>query len=257
MKKILLFIVLLLLSTAVIATGSGEAKQAWLDAKQTTADLQYEYNAARIDFAANASAENEQLVISTGKAVLNAALDEAEAWLNWKKIEAEENTEVPEDIKQGIYDDVETNLGKIDALRTDVDNVNTRLELGLTWLKMVGKYFELLTDVARNSGNVWAYIGDKRADDVERYEGLLRDTAEQMSDNEDIIAKLDMADSELQTARNNIDNAKTVYDMVRLPGTPFIKFAEGNSYLRAAQANLIGAHNYLNQAFIAIQARGG
>ena len=48
--------------------------------------------------------------------------------------------------------------------------VETRLELGITFLQMIGKYVELLTDVARNAGMVWVHIGNTRADTIADYE---------------------------------------------------------------------------------------
>jgi hypothetical protein len=254
MKKIyvaMLFAMLLLLQVfAVSALTAGEAKQEWLDAKQESRDKQETHRDAKIDFAANKSEENRQAVVDTGKDVLHAALDEAEAWLKWKELEAQENPEVPSSIKESIADDVEDNLAKIDGLRADVDNVKNQLELGLTWLKMVGKYFELLADVARNTGLMWTNIAEDKADTVEEFEAKLRDAVEGMDNNELILGKLDMAKTELETARRNIENAEDTYKQVVLPGTPLLKFAEGNNYLRAARANLLAAHKYLNQAYI-------
>jgi hypothetical protein len=257
MVVFVLLAVLLLQAFAVSALTAGEAKQAWLDAKQVSKDAQETHQDAKIAWAADKTPENDQAVVDTGKVVLNAALDEAEAWLVWKDLEAEENSEVPEDIKQSISDDVDANLAKIDSLRTDVENVDNQFELGVVFLKMLGKYFELVADVARNSGKLWVYIANTRADTVEEYEGKLRDAAEGMDDNAGIISKLDSAKSELEAARSDIDNAASVYEQVRIPGTPVLKFAEGNNYLGAARSNLILAHSYLNQAYNAMVAGGG
>jgi hypothetical protein len=261
MKKMLLFVflasLLLLQAVAVSALSAGEAKQSWLDAKQVSKDAQTVHQDAKIKWAADKTPENDKEVVDTGKVVLDAALDEAGAWLVWKDLEAEENSEVPEDIKQSISDDVDANLAKVDALRTDVSNVKNQFELGVVSLKMLGKYFELVADVARNSGKMWVFIANTNADKAEEYEGKLRSAAEGMSDSSDIISKLDSAKSELETARRNIDSAASVYEQVRIPGTPVLKFAEGNNYLGAARSNLILAHSYLNQAYLAMVARGG
>lgn len=260
MKKIsmaIIFAALLLLQIfSVCALTGSEARQEWLDAKQLSKEKQEVHLNAKLDFAANKSEEKRQRIVDTGKDVLNAALDEAEAWLVWKRIEAEENSEVPEDIKQTINSDVEANLAKISALRTDVTGVDNQLELGIVFLKMVGKYFELLSDVARNSGAMWVHIGNTQADKIENYEAKLREAAENIDNNDNILKLLDNAHAELEIARRNIDNAKLTYEQVRLPGTPLIKFAEGNNYLRAARSNLLAASLYLNQAFTAISAGG-
>jgi hypothetical protein len=259
MKKAILsiLVVMLLLLQLMVASAltAGDAKKEWQDAKADTRAAQEEHRDAKIEFAGNKSEENRKAVVDTGKDVLHAALDEAEAWLVWKELEAEENPDVPESILDNIKDDVDANLGKIDALKTDVDNVKNQLELGLVWLKMVGKYVELLSDVARNTGAMWVHIGNEHLETAEEYEQKLRDQADDMSDNELIIGKLDMAKAELKTAQRNLENAGDTYKMVRLPGTPLLKFAEGNNYLRAARANLLSAHKYLNQAYAAMVAR--
>ena len=255
MRKILMAVlvaVLVVLSAVSAAANAGDAKQDWLDAKDVTKEKQQLHQDAKLALVADNTPENQQKVVDTGKDFLNAALDEAEAWLDWKGAEADEDSRVPDDIKQRISDDVQANKGKIADLRVEVDAVNNQVELGLITLKMIGKYFELLADVARDTGLMWSHVADTHADKIEEFEQKLRTTAEEMDNNDDIMAKLDNAKSELETARRNIDNAKSTYELVKVPGTPFLKFAEGNSYLRAAQANLINAYGNLNQAYAMI-----
>jgi len=247
---IVLVALLLLLQVGVVsALTASEAKQEWLDAKHESSEAHKVHRSAKIDWAADKTEENNQIVIDTGKDLLNAALDEAEAWLIWRDLEVEENQEVPSDLKQTIHEDVVTNLDKIDVLRGEVDGVETKFELGIVFLKMIGKYFELVADVARNTGLIWVHIGNTRADTVADYEAELREEAESMSDNSEILEKLDMARDELETARTNINNAEAEYGQVKLPGTPLIKFSNGNNYLRIARGNLLSAHGYLNQAY--------
>jgi len=247
---------LLLQPVALAASTASEAKQDWIDAKQASLEAQQAHQDAKVTWASDQTAENNQAVIDTGKDALNAALDEAEAWLLWKDLEAQENPEIPDELKQGISDDVDKNLDVIEELRTDVEGIDNRLELGVVYLKMVGKYLELLTDVARNSGFMWVHIANEKADTVEEYETTLRNAAEDMDNNEEIIAKLDLARDELDNARENIDNAEAEYEQVLLPGTPLIKFSNGNNYLRIARGNLISAHGYLNQAYNLMVAGG-
>ncbi|MFH1638561.1 MAG: hypothetical protein ABIB71_09105 [Candidatus Woesearchaeota archaeon] len=254
MKKIgqalLIAVLLIMQAFAVSALTAGEAKDAWLEARSSSLEKQEQHREAKLLFAENKSDENRQNVVDTGKEVLHAALDEVEAWLTWKELEAKENPEVPDDIIESIENDVAANKAKIEGLRTDVDGVNNQLGLGLVFLKMIGKYTELLADVARNSGAMWVHIANTKADTIEEYEARLRGIAEGMDDNEEILATLDKAVTELEVARRNIDNAESVYDQVRVPGTPLLKFSEGNNYLKAATGNLILAHGHLNKAYL-------
>ncbi|MBN2335285.1 hypothetical protein JXL21_06960 [Candidatus Bathyarchaeota archaeon] len=253
MKKtgivIMVMALLLLQPLTVSALTAGEAKQAWRDAKQASRDTQSVHRDAKIEWAADKTEENNQRVIDTGKDVLNAALDEAEAWLVWRSLEVEENPDIPTDLKDTIRGDVAANLAKIEELREEVEGVENRLELGIVFLKMVGKYLELLTDVARSTGRVWVHIANSMADTVEEYEAKLREATEGLTDNQKIIEALDAALNELETARMNIDSAEVEYLQVVNPGTPLIKFSNGNNYLRIAKNNLISAHGYLNEAY--------
>lgn len=252
---VLLLALLLLQPAAAGAASASEAKQAWYEAKQESLEAQEAYRNARARWAGDKTPENNQEVIDTGKEALNAALDEAEAWLVWKDLEAEENPEIPEELKQSIHEDVAANLEKIEELRGEVEGVQTRMQLGATYLKMVGKYFELMSDVARNTGSMWVHIANTRADTIEEYEAALREAAEGMEDNEDILAKLDLAKSELESARANIESAEAEYAQVRLPGTPLIKFSNGNNHLRIARNNMLSAHRYLNEAYTLMASR--
>lgn len=249
-----MFIVLALLLVQVVAVSAltaGEAKDDWLDLKEERMELDAVHKSAKLDYAADKTPENAEAVVDTGKDLLNTALDEAEAWLVWKEIEAEEDDRVPQYMKDTVSEDVNTNLEKIDVLREDVDAVTTQLELGIVALKMIGKYFELLADVARDTGLMWVHIGNSQAEKIADYEAQLRETAEEIGDDE-AMEHLDLALDELEIAKRNIDNAEDTYDLVRIPGTPLIKFAEGNNYLRAARSNLLGANMHLNHAYQAL-----
>jgi len=246
MKKVAILLVLIIIqSLSAVAISSGDAKQDWIDARKETREKQQEHRDAKIDFAADQSSDNRQAVIDTGKEVLHSALDESEAWLLWKEAEVDES-DAPDDLKDTIKDDIEKNLDTIDGLRDDVNGIVTQLDLGLVFLKMVGKYLELLTDVARNSGKVWVHIGNTFIDDAEDLESKLRNEAE---GNDEALAKLDAAKSDIDEAQENVDSALEAYEKVVLPGTPLFKFAEGNQYMRVARANLLSAHANLNQAY--------
>ncbi|WP_445474266.1 hypothetical protein ACT9XH_07705 [Methanococcoides methylutens] len=246
---LLVLAMLLLQPIAVTALSASDAKQDWYDAKQASVEAQAEHRDAKIEWAADKTEENNQKVIDTGKDALHAALDEVEAWLIWKDLEVEENPDIPDDLKESIQEDVDTNLVKIDELRADVDGVENRFQLGAVFLKMIGSYFELVSDVARNSGFVWVHTANEHADTLEDYEAKLRDAAKDMDDNELIIEKLDMAKAEIEDARKNIDNAEEQYEEVRIPGQPLIKFSNGNNYLRIARGNMLSAHRNLNEAY--------
>jgi hypothetical protein len=252
---LLLLIVTIPLSTA--ALDSSEAKQAWFNASEASRDAQKAHREANIDWASEKTPENNQRVIDTGKTALRAALDEAEAWLRWKEAEVNEDPRIPADLKDTITQDVQVNLGKIDELRVEVDAIDTRVKLGVVFLKMVGSYVELLTDVARNTGLVWVQLMTGHADTIEGFEADLRDAAVGIPNNGDIITKLDEARDELATARTNINHAQSEYLQVRLTGTPLVKFSNGNNFLRIARGNLLSAHGYLNQAYMELLQRGG
>lgn len=253
MKKAILatFIVVMMVFqiVSISALTSSEAREDWREARQESKQAQEAHRNAKLDIAIDRGSENEQDVIDTGKESMHAALDEVEAWLIWKRLEAQENPEVPSDIRNSIERDVESNLDKIEDLRTQVDGVQNRIEMGVVFLTMVGKYFELLADVSRNSGSMWVHIANKRADKIEEYEARLREVAEGMEDNEEVIAKLDTVKSELATARTNIDNAERAYDQIVYPGTPGVKFHEANGYLRSARANLITSAKNLRESY--------
>jgi exonuclease VII small subunit len=253
MKKqfiaLLLIGLILLQPFTAYALTLGEAKQAWYDAKKSSREAQEIHREAKITWATDKTEENNQKVIESGKDALHAALDEVEAWLIWRQIEVQENPEIPDDLEALILGDITANLEKIDELHVDVDGVENRLELGLVFLKMVGKYLELLADVARNTGYVWVHIANNYADTIMDYEAQLREAAQSIDNNEAIIEKLDLALSELESARSSIDNAEHEYQQVIIPGTPVLKFANGNQYLRTAKNHLISAQGRLKQAF--------
>jgi hypothetical protein len=252
-SRVIFLISLLLLAAllpqAVVALTASDAKQDWYEAREVSREAQEEHRAAKVAWAADKTPEKNQQVVDTGKAVLYAALDEAEAWLLWKNCEAAENPELPGDLVQAIDEDVESNLAKIDLLRDEVAGIENQFELGVVTLKMIGKYVELLTDVARDTGLIWVHVMSVHAETAGTYEEQLRTAAEGMADNTEIIATLDLARAEIRTAEQNIDAAQAEYDQVRLPGTPFVRFSNGNNYLQIARGNLLVAQRYLNEAY--------
>lgn len=247
MKKILLttLIISILLFQFISATSVLDAKQNWLDSKQASLDAQQAYRDAKSNYLIDKTTANEQVMIDFGKDTLNAALDEVEAWLNWKKVETESNNEIPSDLEQTILEDIQSNMNKIDVLRIDVDGINTQFELGIVFLTMVGKYFELLSDVAKDNGLIWVYIAEQRVDTIETYEANLRTVAQ---GNNAVISKLDSAKLYINEAKIEIANAETSYNSVVYPGTPLIKFAEGNNHLRATRLKLINAVQEIKSA---------
>src|SRR3989344_2846570 len=175
---LMIFLVLLvLMSTIISAENSRDLREKWLDIKVKNADLRAIHEEAKAEYQQEKTPENEQKFIDTGKDVLHGALDEVEAWLNWKNAEAKENSKVPDEIKENIASDVETNLNKIDDLRIEVDSIDNPLEMGVTFLRMLGAYNELMVDVARNTGSMWVYIADSHADKIEEIDVKLRTAA--------------------------------------------------------------------------------
>ncbi|HLC46674.1 MAG TPA: hypothetical protein VJI75_02940 [Candidatus Nanoarchaeia archaeon] len=245
-------IILLMQAISVSASASTDAQKNWIDLKEATKEAQAKHQDAKLALAGDNSEQNRQAVVDTGKEVLNSALDEAEAWLEWKDAEAVENDKISDDLRNMIQDDVQKNIDKISGLKSEVAQVNNQAALGLMTLKLIGKYGELLVDVARDTGATWVYIANAYSDKLTEFEGRLRNAAK---DNSDALALLDNAKSEIDIAERNIANAEDTYKQVVLPGKPFIKFNEANTYLRAAQINMINAQASLNQAYSKIIRR--
>ncbi|MBU0586725.1 hypothetical protein KJ780_04375, partial [Candidatus Micrarchaeota archaeon] len=152
MKRIIAILCLFMLVPTVSALSASEAKQEWYEAKENSKEAQSEYRDSKLVWATDKTPENEARLISDGKDSLNAALDEAEAWLVWTNLSVYENPFIPDDLKDTVSMDVGTNMDKTPALREEVEEASTQLELGIVFLKMVGKYTELLADVARDTG---------------------------------------------------------------------------------------------------------
>lgn len=258
MRKIIasfLTAVILIASGApALAATSSDLRQAWLEAQQARYTADAAYRQAQIDYQADKTPENDQKVIEALKDLMNAALDEVEAWLRWKDAEAQSDPRVPDDLKSAISEDVAANLLKISGYRDDVAGVDNRLEAIAVFLKLVGGYAELVTDVARNIGAVWVSVGNSWISTTESYEAKLRSTAEEISDNTEIIAALDAAQIAIVAARANVAAASDSYSQVRLPGMPLVKFAQGNASLRLARAKLLEAQAQLVRALTLISA---
>lgn len=242
-------LILLVLLMPIFSATASDARNNWKGVKENNKALNLAYKEAQQTYQTDNTLENEQALIDAGKDVLNGALNEVEAWLRWQKLKSDEDSNVPNDLKNVVEEDVNKNIIKINDLRAEVDGVTTRIELGIVWIKMVGKYFELITDVARDSGKAWVVIANKRADKIQEFEEKLRNAAENIDDNSAIIQELDDAKAELEKARENINNAETAYNEVNIGGKPLIKFSEGNQYINSARLNLLDANINLRQAF--------
>jgi hypothetical protein len=245
-----LFIGLLLFQqVSVFALTSSEAKQVWYDAKEASREAKSAYREAQLEWATNKTEENKDRLIETGKASMLAALDEAEAWLLWRQAELDENPEIPEDLRGGITLDIEVNLAKVDNLRAEVNEVDTQLELAIVFLKMVGKYLELVSDVARNTGLVWVYAANSYADAIEDYENQMREAAGSVPDTEDVVTKLDTVVAELEEARTSINAAEQEYWDIATGDSPLLSFKNGNHQLRIARNHMINAQRSLREAY--------
>jgi hypothetical protein len=233
----------------VYALTSIEAKQDWFDAKEASREAQEAHRDAKLDYAADKTEENNQLVIDTGKGALQAALDEAEAWLFYVEAMIDENPEVPDDLRETIKEDIAVNRDKIYELRDEVNEAENRIELGIVFLKMIGKYLELVTDVARNTGLVWVHIAKTYAETIDEYEEQMRKVAEGMEDGGDVLEKLNAVKVDLDNARSNIDDAESEYLNVIMPGSPLVRFSNGNQHLRIARNHMIEAQRSLREAY--------
>jgi len=236
------FVTLLAFLPVVSAISASDARQDWLDAKQDSKDAQQAHRLAKAEHGANSDE-----ALDTGKESLNAALDEAEAWLVWKEAQTNENSEIPDDLREDILNDIDANKGRIEQLRDDVDAVENNLELGVTFLRMIGEYIGLLTDVARDSGKIWVFIAEKRVEDLEEFEGKLRTIAENQ-DNDEAIKDLNEAMQELGEAKTQMGRAEDSYEKVYVGSNPLINFHQGNQYLRVAKTHLLKVHLNLRDA---------
>jgi len=224
------------------------AAEDYFAAVQRRISANQKYRADLDVYNANKTPENEQKAVVSGKAMLNSWLDEAQAWLIWKNLQAKENPDVPSDLKNAIQNDVNTNLEKINQLRNDVASVKTLNQGVAVFLMMVQKYIELLVDVARNTGAVWVVAGNKILDTADSYEAKLR-IAAQAKNNSAAIALLNSAKSSLQTARTNVQTAANYYKKTVIGGNPLINFSQGNVYINQARVDLLTAESQMAQAF--------
>jgi hypothetical protein len=237
------FVTLLLFQVvSVAALTASQARDNWLDAKEESLEAQSRHRNTKTTYG-----QNTPEALETGKESMHAALNEAEAWLIWKEAQANENSEIPDNLREDILADIENNKGKIKSLKAEVDAVNSQIELAATFLKMIGKYTELLTDVARNSGKIWVFVANERIKDLESYQIKLKEFAEDR-DNGPALVKLNDASEKIEEAKSNIDNAEEYYNRVQIRTNPVINFHEGNKRLRFARMDMLEAHIRLNEA---------
>lgn len=246
--SILLISILMLQVVSISAISASQAREEWRNTKQESKNMREAYREANLKWMGDKTDSNNEAAIEAGKDSLNAALDEVEAWLNWKKAEVESNDEAPSELKDEILEDIDKNMGVIEELRGEVNEIQNRIQLGVTWLRMVGKYLELITDVSRNSGKIWVWIANERINNLEEFESRLREIAEEIDDNADILEKLNEAQDEIESAREDVEDAEEAYEVVVAGKRPLMSFHEGNQYLRLARVNMLNAHRNLNQA---------
>ena len=254
-KKILSFVLIFLLILQIItisAISSGQAKQNWVNSKQTTLNAQESYRNAHARYVGSPNEQNLQLKLSATKNTLNSVLDEVEAWLIWKEEEANENIDnVPEELINQIKTDIQINKAKIESLRVEVNAISSEPEANLVLLKMVLKYTELLTDVARNTGKLVVFRANEIIETTEKYEQSLRSEAQNFQNNVEkffFISKLNLAKASIAEAKQNVNKAEQSYELVIIGAKPLVKFHEGNQYLRTARANMISANQELKNA---------
>jgi hypothetical protein len=248
MKKILtiILVVCFVFQTGIVLAAG--TKQDWQDRKEIRAEKNEVHTQAKLDYQNDRTDKNNQLVIDSGKDLLNALLDEVEVWLLWQESRISQDDNVSVQLKEKVSTDVNNNLSKIKDLKDEVDAVQTKIQLGVISLKMVGSYLELLVDVARNSGLAWVEVGENLIEISSGYEEKLRAAAEVVKDNEEIISKLDLAESSVVLATTYINDAKDQYNQVVMPGTPLVKFGNGNKKISQARLELNKANQLLIQS---------
>jgi len=239
--SVLLLLAVFLVPAWPLLASAADAGQAYLAAQQKRLTAEQAYKTDLAAFNADKTPENEKQAVTSGKVLLSAWLDEAQTWLEWKDAQAQEDANLPQNLRDDIHSDVAKNLEKISGLRQDVDGVETLGQGVLVFLKMIGAYGGLLADVARNTGAAWVIGGNKILANADAYEVKLRTAAEKKNNSAEIIPKLDMAKSALAAARNNVNAAEAAYKLVVTPGTPLVRFADGNRKLNQARLDLLSA----------------
>ncbi len=233
----------------VRAVSSSQAWKDWAEARGRRMQAEATYGAATLQDRQNKTPENDRIVVTAAKSLLNAWLDEAQTWLTWRDLEAQQNPDVPASIRKSIDGDVNRSMGKISELRDQVAAFKTVPEGIDVWVKLVGNYLNLTVDVARNSGAMWVAVGDKMLDTADNYEVRLRAAALRAGNSSSSRGKLDNAKSELAAARNEMRQADESYRQVVIPGEPVVMFNQGNSYLMQAKEHLINAQSQMAAAF--------
>ena len=245
-KQLIIMFIFAILLLQVVAASPGEAKSNWLELKDVSKEMKSAYKDAQKEFKNNKTDENKQILVDAGKDLLNAGLDEAEAWLLWKQIQVAEDPKAPEDLAQKIQEDITKNLDKIEGLRTKVDNVGNQLQLGLVFIEMVVEYRSLIADVSNNMGNAFIHKANEMLETANAMEEKLRELAE---GNEKAISYLDEAKADLESAQSHVGEADTNYDSIKVPGKPLVDFHQGNIHLREAKQDFVSAHQNMKKAY--------
>ena len=249
-KTIFIFaiIAIFLLQVVAVSATAEETKIAWKDAKEISKEKRNEYRDVQKEFRKNNSEENRELLIEAGKETLHAGLNEAEAWLLWREEKSKEDTKFPEELKEEIQSSIDENLAKIESLREEIDAIETQIELGVTFIDMLFKYREVLSDVSKHTGNSLIYLAEQKLEKSTEFEEKLRVIAEGY-EHEAALESLDNVKESLNSAKEHIDEADEKYDSITVPGKPIITFHEGNKHLKDARKSLIDAHKNLREAY--------
>jgi hypothetical protein len=252
MKKILIIVLLgvfCLQTSNALAISDSSAKQDWLAGMKARVAKEEIHLTAKNTYKDDSSEENNQEVIKTGRELLAAVLDEVDYWLIWQKVKAENNSQVSSELQRKILDDVEKNQLKVEGLQKEVSEIDNRIELGVVFIKMIGSYLDLLTDVARNSGLAWVEVGYRLISVGVDYENKLREATEDIEDSAGIISKLDEAKTKLSEALEHVKVANGYYEKVKVPGQPLKNFTNGNVEIRNARNSLLSANQLLIESF--------
>ena len=236
MKKLSVLLILLVVFSSVAFADVNDAKQKWIDAAAYHEKTKIEWQEAQKLVAESNTPENTQNVIDKAKISLNAGLDSAIAFFEFHKEKAA-SADISDSLKNTIRSDLDENIAVAQGLKTDVNNIKTRLEVGLVSLKIFDKYLDLLVDVMRNSGLVFAEKSNDRYDRLIKIKGIVESKipADKKSEYQDLLNKVD---NNLNEAKNNIDSAEAKYKTITQKQGAGVAFGEGNNLIRQVHQNM-------------------
>lgn len=248
MKKILAIFAVFLLFSVVVLASIADARQTWLEARETHIELQQEWREAQQLVARENTPENVENVVNKAKVSLNSGLDEAIAFFELQK-EKLTTADVSDDLKQTIESDLNKNIDAAEALKDDVNSIQTRVEVGITSLKILDAYLNLLVDVMRDSGFVYVEKARLRVEKLEQFRDMLQEKVNLApeSKKQELEGLMDDLNKNIQDAKDNIDEAEDNYKSITQKEGSRLKFQQGNTNIMQSRNEMLMAFQNIQQ----------